>query len=122
MADVFEHIKNPELLRNEAFRVLAPHGLAIFSFPNERGIKGWLDLFVASSDRVARSWKDQVDGWFHLWYFTPKIAKEFLGRNWTIESEHPYWGRIVGRLPLIERFPSTSSSVMFVCRKAPNDA
>lgn len=117
--DVFEHVLYPEWLLSECSRVLSDGGLALFSFPNETGMKGLAESFVHGS-KHPRTWSEEKDGGFyHLWFFTTSIAREFL-YDWRVEQEIPYWGRIASRIPLADLYPGTASSVFFACRKKPS--
>lgn len=68
--DVFEHIRNPEILFKTADKMLNINGFLIFSLPNyqsfQRKICGkYFNLFLLE----------------HLWYFTPTTITEFAKKN-----------------------------------------
>lgn len=118
--DVFEHIKEPDALLRECARVLAPGGLALFSFPNESGIKAYLmRAALLQGDMISSTWGEQSQGWRHLWYFTRKIAREFVqeGGIFEVKEERPYFGRTLARVPLVDLHPGWATCFMFACRK-----
>lgn len=117
VADVFEHILYPDALLDECYRVLKDNGRAVFSFPNEKGVKGFMNNFI-HGDKVALTWKEQNQGWHHLWFFTPEIAKEFVERKFNILKEYRYWGRVLSNIPMLSTWRNSCSCIMFVCEKS----
>lgn len=95
MTDVFEHVRNEELMMSEAHRVLKKGGVLVFSVPH-KGLFGWIDPFNMKFifPSLYRLWKGKkynpeiykFDDW-HRHYSLKEMEKFFAGR-FKIEKLH----------------------------------
>jgi len=112
--EVLEHTFYPEEIAKEIARVLKPTGIAIISLPNDLGINGRFNAFF----RHPRSLDEQK--YYHHWFFTLQIAREFIGRFFEISEERLYLGQAAKRfIPhfFLKLTPGICSCIFMKVRK-----
>ena len=91
-SEVLEHVPDPKLIRNEAWRVIKKEGRFVYSVPNEKLINDVKKLLSAVRLNKVLSWfgkyeysPDMTDEW-HLHSFGPKTALELAGDKFDIDT------------------------------------
>lgn len=113
---ILEHLFYPDKVMMEIKRVLRDDGVVVVSLPNEKNLRARIDLLLG---RDPPSIEEQVTK--HHWFFTPKVARDWVGKYFDIWYTEPYiglWGRRFIPQFLVELFPNLFCSDYFIrCSK-----
>jgi glycosyltransferase involved in cell wall biosynthesis len=77
LADILEHLRNPDLLLDDCRAYLKPNGTIIISLPNVANIYVRLSLLLGQFNYADRGIMDRT----HLWWFTRKTARALIHRH-----------------------------------------